>query len=214
MNLGRRSPVRLSGERRKDDSVTDSDTQSMTNALRSDHRAIAAWLDDDAAIGETEEAAAERERVVMNLVRHFVAEEQYLYPEVRDSLDRGAAIAEENFAADRAVEAKLTELEDVDLTAPRLTALWADLRSGFAAHVERQEGMFDALESACTAERLAHLGDQVLGAEQLAPTRPRSVAPTSPRWNQVASLVEGYVDHVRDHYTHRGDDPRDLVSPS
>jgi len=25
--------------------------------------------------------------------------------------------------------------------------------------------------------------------------------------NKVASLVEGFVDHVRDHYTHRGDDP-------
>ena len=98
--------------------MTDPDTQSMTNALRSDHRAIVAWLDDDAAIGETEEAAAERERVVMNLVRHFVAEEQYLYPEVRDCLDRGAEIAEENFAADRAVEAKLKQLEDLDLTAP------------------------------------------------------------------------------------------------
>jgi len=63
------------------------------------------------------------------------------------------------------------------------------------------------LESACSPERLAHLGDEVLGAEQLAPTRPRSIAPSSPRLNKVASLVEGFVDHVRDHYTHRGDDP-------
>ena len=183
----------------------------MTDALRSDHLAISGWLADARALSHTAEGAAEREEVVMNLVRHFVAEEQYLYPAIRDTLERGHHIADENFAADRELEAKLKQLEDPDLTEQRMTALWADVRSAFAAHIERQGPIFAALESASSPERLAHLGDEVLGAEQLAPTRPRSVAPSSPRWNKVASLVEGYVDHVRDHYAHRGDDP-DLVS--
>ena len=179
----------------------------MTDALRSDHRAIAGWLADARALSYTDEGTAEREEVVMNLVRHFVAEEQYLYPEVRAGLERGRQIADENFGADRSLEAKLKELEAPDLTEQRMTAVWADIRSAFAAHVERQDPVFVALESACSPERLAHLGDEVLGAEQLAPTRPRSVAPSSPRWNKITSLVEGYVDHVRDHYEHRGDDP-------
>lgn len=187
--------------------MTDPQSQSMTDALRSDHHAIAGWLADAQALNHTEEGAALREQVVMNLVRHFVAEEQYLYPEIRDTLERGDEIADESFAADRAVEAKLKQLEDPDLTEQRMTPLWGDVRSAFAAHIERQDPIFAALESACSAERLAHLGDQVLGAEQLAPTRPRSVAPSSPSWNKVASLVEGYVDHVRDQYAHRGDDP-------
>ncbi len=187
--------------------MTNPQSQSMTDALRSDHRGIAALLSGAAATSDDEEAAAEREQAVMNLVRHFVAEEQYLYPEVRDCLDGGDDIAETNFAADRALEAKLKQLEDPDLTEQRLTDLWAEFQSAFAAHTDRQESIFAALESACSAERLDHLGDEVLGAEQLAPTRPRSIAPSSPRWNKVASLVEGYVDHVRDHYAHRGDDP-------
>jgi hypothetical protein len=183
------------------------ESQSMTDALRSDHRAIAAELVDPAATSNTEEAAATREQLVMNLVRHFVAEEQYLYPEVRDRLEHGDDIAETNFAADRAMEAKLKQLEDSDLTPERLAALWADLHAAFEAHTGRQDGIFAALESADSADRLDHLGDEVLGAEQLAPTRPRSIAPSSPRWNKVVSLVEGYVDHVRDHYEHRGDEP-------
>ena len=187
--------------------MTDSQSQSMTDALRSDHHAITGWLADARALSDTDEGTAEREEVVINLVRHFVAEEQYLYPEVRDSLEHGDRIADENFAADRAVEAKLKELEDPDLTEQRLAPLWADIHSAFAAHVERQEPIFAELESACSPERLAHLGDEVLGAEQLAPTRPRPIAPSSPRWSKVASLVEGFVDHVRDSYTHRGDDP-------
>jgi hypothetical protein len=180
---------------------------SMTDALRSDHRAIAAWLDDGSATEDTEEAAALREQVVINLVRHIVAEEQYLYPEVRHRLEHGDELAETNFAADRAIEAKLRQLEDPELTAQRLAAVWSEVRDAFAAHIDRQDGLFAALEAACPPERLAHLADQVLGAEQLAPTRPRPIAPSSPRANKVASLIEGYVDHVRDHYAHRGDDP-------
>jgi Hemerythrin HHE cation binding domain len=187
--------------------VTTPDSQSMTDALRSDHRAIAAELGDPSATSDTEEAGAKREQLVMNLVRHFVAEEQYLYPEVRDRLERGDDIAETNFAADRTMEAKLKQLEDSDLTAQRLGALWADLHTAFAAHTERQNGIFTDLESVSSPDRLAHLGDEVLGAEELAPTRPRSIAPSSPGWNKVVSLVEGYVDHVRDHYEHRGEDP-------
>ena len=69
--------------------MTDPESQSMTDALRSDHHAIAGWLADARALNHTEEGAALREQVVMNLVRHFVAEEQYFYPAVRDSLERG-----------------------------------------------------------------------------------------------------------------------------
>jgi hypothetical protein len=187
--------------------VTDSQSQSMTDALRSDHHAIAGWLAGDGAMSHTDEAAAERELVVMNLVRHFVAEEQYLYPEVRHVLDHGDAIAEGHLTADRAIEAKLRKLEDPDLTAVVLGAIWTEVHAEFAAHIERQDPIFAALESACSPERLVHLGDEVSGAEQLAPTRPRSIVPSSPGLNKVASLVEGFVDHVRDHYTHRGDDP-------
>jgi Hemerythrin HHE cation binding domain len=187
--------------------VTTADSQSMTDALRSDHRAIAAELADTEATTDTEEAAATREQLVMNLVRHFVAEEQYLYPEVRDRLDHGDDLAAKNFAADRAMEGQLKKLEDSDLTSQRLAALWADLHAEFTAHTERQDGIFAALESVSSPDRLAHLGDEVLGAEELAPTRPRSVAPSSPGWNKVVSLVEGYIDHVRDHYERRGDEP-------
>lgn len=184
---------------------------SMTDALRSDHDAITAWLNDGSATGHTKEAVALREQVVINLVRHFVAEEQYLYPEVRHQLEHGDDLAELNFTADRAIEAKLKELEDPDLTSERLVGVWSEVREGFAAHTARQDGLFSALESADSPERLAHLADEVLGAEQLAPTRPRSIAPSSPRANKVASLIEGYVDHVRDHYSRRGDDP-DMVA--
>jgi len=68
--------------------------------------------------------------------------------------------------------------------------------------------LFTALESTCSAEHLAALGEGVLGAEQLAPTRPRTVAPSSAPINKITSLVAGFIDRVRDAYTRRGVDFR------
>jgi hypothetical protein len=51
---------------------------------------------------------------------------------------------------------------------------------------------------------LLALGEQVLGVEMLAPTRPRTIASSSPTINKMTSLVEGFIDHVRDSYSKRG----------
>jgi hypothetical protein len=190
--------------------VSEPTSESIVDVLRSDHRAITAILDDPAAPGSTEEALAARERLVMDLVRHFVAEEQCLYPAVREHVNGGGTVADTHFAEDRTFERQLKHLEDPKITQETLRRVWDELRSSYAAHLERQEPLFDALTAACSAEQLRKLGDDVLGAEQLAPTRPRTVAPSSARLNVLTSLVEGYVDRVRDYYAKRGaDTPHD-----
>jgi hypothetical protein len=176
----------------------------MLDALRSDHRAIAAFLDDPAALAHTDEGSAVREQLVMNLVRHYVAEEQYLNPVVREYASGGAGLADAGYERDRATEHKLRELEHPELSGDRLAAVWAAVRSGFAEHLSAQEPLFDELTKTCPAQRLADLGDEILGAEQLAPTRPRSVATENAPASKVLSIVEGFVDHARDYYSRRG----------
>ncbi len=184
--------------------MVDSDSPSIVDALRSDHRAIAALVDDATATAASSEAAAAREQLVMNLVRHLVAEEQYLYPAVREHIADGEALAERGFQQDRLCEKHLRRLEDPDITHEQLAAVWADIRSEFAIHITLQEPMLAALAASCPGERLARLGEGVLGAEQLAPTRPRPIASEHASVSKVLSLVEGFVDQVRDSYTHRG----------
>jgi hypothetical protein len=176
----------------------------MLEALRSDHRAITAMLDDPAASSASDEAKTAREQLVMNLVRHFVAEEQYLYPVVRRYVPDGDALAESGFTRDRSCEHQLRRLEEPHPTTESISTVWTDIRAAFTAHVKDQESLFSTLATTCSAAQLAELGEGVLGAEQLAPTRPRPVALESPSANRVLSLVEGFVDRVRDAYTHRG----------
>jgi hypothetical protein len=179
--------------------------QSITAALASDHRAITALLADPAVLAESEDGAAAREDLVMAIVRHFVAEEQFLDPATRRHLRDGDAIASAAYESDRACEQSLRGLEAADLTVAALAELLSGVRAQFAQHVQRQEtDVFPALQSTATAQELDDLGDEVLGAELLAPTRPRRLASPSPAVNKVLSFVEGFIDHTRDSYSKRG----------
>ena len=176
------------------------ESQSMLDALRSDHQAIAEALADPAPTDDV----AEREQLVMMLVRHFVAEEQYLHPLIREYLPSGEDVVHQQFSRDRAIEQRLKELESDDLTPPQLISVWDDVANAFAEHVLSQDQEFATIDRHVDAAKLAELGAHVRGAEQLAPTRPRAAASDSPGANKVTSLIEGFIDHVRDSYSHRG----------
>jgi hemerythrin-like domain-containing protein len=182
--------------------MTDEAPTALDDALRSDHRAITALL--DALTGDADQGDdAVAEEFVTEVVRHLVAEEQYLFPAVRDELDDGEAEAERGFAEHREIEKLLRSCEHADDPAER--AALAKLQTVLRAHITHQEtDLLPRLAAKLTSEQLAVLGEGVLGAEQLAPTRPRLVAPESPALNKLSSLVEGYVDKVRDYYSGRG----------
>ena len=166
-------------------------SQSMLDALRSDHGAIAEQLADHALAEHTDEALIEREELVMLLVRHFVAEEQYLYPTVREHLADGPRRADAGFAADRVIEGQLRQLEDDDLRVERLASIWRELGAEFASHVATQEQLFTELATACSPQQLLELGDGIAGSEPLAPTRPRRVVIESPGAEQAGQLRRG-----------------------
>jgi hemerythrin-like domain-containing protein len=172
--------------------------ETILDVLASDHRAIRALLDQ-----ASDEAS--REQLVTLLVRHFVAEEQYLYPLVEQRLADETSAGADALAEHRATEHELKVLERADAPLPEIAQALAAVTQRFAEHADAQENvLFPALLAACPPDELEHLADEVLGAEQLAPTRPRTVAAASPALNKFESFVEGYIDHVRDAYSHRG----------
>jgi hypothetical protein len=187
--------------------VSATDRTSIVEVLRSDHASIAGLLAGPDATAATEAGAAHREQLVMELVRHFVAVEQYLFPTVREHVPDASSAADEAFTRDRSLEKRLRALEDPDLAPTELAALWTELGTAFAGHERSEESLFAAVDAACSPQLLAELGEDALGAEQVAPTRPRSIAPHAPGVNKFTSVVAGFVDQVRDHYSRRGVDP-------
>src|SRR5207244_2417985 len=120
------------------------------------------------------------------LVAHTVAEEEYLYPAVREFVANGDVLADKEIADHVRVEGLLKHLEHRQAHELEFEALTARLGTEVAAHVRDEEDhLFPLLREACTAEELRALGDKVRRAKRTAPTRPHPVAPGSPSTNKV-----------------------------
>ncbi len=183
------------------------DGEDAFDILASDHRTILDLIAAATAAESPEDAEGHCEQLVMAVVRHFVAEEQYLLPLVREHLDDGESHSDAAFAEHASVEQELRRLEDLEDDPDERRVILGDIGAMIGAHVDHQESqLFPLLRESVAADTLTTMADEILGAEELAPTRPRSVRPRSAAVNKFVSLVSGYVDHVRDSYSHRGVD--------
>ena len=184
--------------------------QDVLEALSSEHRGIErAWslaeTDDRSVEADQRLGELDREELVAMVVRHFVAEEQYLLPLVRRELSDGDALADDGFAQNRTCENALRLLEDDKLDPSQLEEAMDQARRILADHIRVQERtLFPALAQKVGRDELVALTDDVLGVEQIAPDRPRRVASDSPAVSKAETLVQGFVDHVRDALTRYG----------
>jgi hemerythrin superfamily protein len=145
------------------------------------------------------------DEVTIELVRHSIAEEEYLYPAVREHIDGGDRIADKEIADHGRVEKLLKELETTDTEDPRMSPLLQQLMEEVAAHVQDEEdNLFPMLRQACSPQALNDLGDKIRRAKSLAPTRPHPSAPNTPPANKLLAPGTGLVDRARDLITGRG----------
>ncbi|MEU6973949.1 hemerythrin domain-containing protein [Kitasatospora aureofaciens] len=143
------------------------------------------------------------DEVTIELVRHSVAEEQYLYPAVREHIEGGDRLADKEIAAHGRVEKILKQLERTDTDDAQMSPLLRQLMDEVAAHVQDEENnLFPMLSTACTPEQLNDLGDKIRRAR--APTRPRPSAPSTPAASKLLAPGAGLVDRARDFVTGRG----------
>lgn len=173
--------------------------------LTADHSEV----DEMFGIVEHTTPAADRqtaaERLTIELVRHSVAEEEHLYPAVREHLPDGDLIADKEIADHARTEKILKDLEGLDPAGPEFDQLIAVLKAEVTAHVwDEEENLFPRLRQACSPETLRELGEKVRRAKKLAPTRPHPGAPDTPPANRLLAPGVGLVDRVRDLATGRG----------
>ncbi|MFJ8076396.1 hemerythrin domain-containing protein [Streptomyces sp. NPDC096176] len=144
------------------------------------------------------------DELTKELVRHSVAEEEYLYPAVRRYVDDGDDLADEEVADHAEVERMLKELEDCQSDDPRFDTLITQLKSAVTSHVaDEEKRLFPLLAESCNADLLMELGEKVRRAKESAPTRPHPSAPSTPPANKLLAPGMGMVDRVRDLLTGR-----------
>ncbi|MET7465283.1 hemerythrin domain-containing protein [Nonomuraea sp. NPDC005501] len=155
------------------------------------------------AIGERPQTLAEQ--VVIELVRHSVAEEAYLYPAVREHVPGGDELADKEIAEHAEAEKTMKRLERLEPGDDDFWPVLEELMREIRHHIQDEEGdLFPRLRAACPPEALTELGAKVERAKKLAPTRPHPSAPDKPPADKLLAPGAGLIDRLRDALTGRG----------
>lgn len=158
--------------------------------------------------GRSDQESLERKRalvddVTIGLVKHSVAEETQVYPEVQKKLDKDEAehSKEEHAEAEETMKA----LERMDAGDPGFDDAVADLIAEIRHHVEHEEGrMFAELRASFTRQELLDMAEKVEAVKKIAPTRAHPMTPNDAGVRAVAGPVASLLDHLRDAVSGRG----------
>lgn len=179
--------------------------RDVVEVLTHDHREVEGMFIQLESTTSPDQRADLVEQVTIELVRHSVAEEQWLYPAVRNKLPDGDGLADHEIAEHSEVEETLKALESLSPEsaeyASKLTMLISDVRH----HIEEEESeLFPKLAAASSVEELRDLGAKIERAKETAPTRPHPGSPSRPPGNKILAPGVGLIDRLRDALTGRG----------
>jgi hemerythrin superfamily protein len=170
--------------------------QGIIDALRRDHQQVRKMF------AQLEAASGKRrgelfQRLVAELVRHEVAEEEILRPVSRR--DAGEAIANARIKEESRAEELLKAMEKLDPGSAEFAAKLAKLRRNVERHAEAEETKeFPRVAKKETAERLEQMGRAYEAAKRAAPTRPHPSMPNTPAGNLLAGPFAAVADRARD----------------
>lgn len=182
--------------------------RDVTELLTEDHRNVEEIFSQLERLpeGDHEERRRLTDHVIIDLVRHSVAEEQHLYPAARRYVPDGDEIVDREIAEHQEAEQLMKRLEGGDATQPEFSQTLTELMRAIHQHVREEEGdLFPRLRQHADRDALIELGRKVEQAMQSAPTRPHPSAPQDrPGLLKVLAPGAGLVDRARDAVTGRG----------
>jgi hemerythrin-like domain-containing protein len=180
--------------------MTTTESTGLVDVIVADHRDFErAFAELERGEGTPEHRRQLADHVIAELVRHSVAEEQFMYPAARKALPNGDELAEHEIAEHSEAERLMKALEGVDPPDPRFDELLGQLIKDVRHHIEDEEqDLLPELARNCSAEELQDLGRKIVQAKKIAPTRPHPAAPDRPPANLLLAPGAGLVDRLRD----------------
>jgi hemerythrin superfamily protein len=183
--------------------MTTAHKHDLIDDIISDHREVEAVFNQIQAGGDGGKRDLV-EHVITELVRHSVAEEQYLYPTVRRVLPNGDQLADHELKEHAEAEEVMKAIETTDAQDPRFDELVGKLIEDIRHHVQEEESdLLPKLRTACDAAELDELGEKFETSKKMAPTRPHPSAPDRPPANKILGPGVGLIDRMRDAITGR-----------
>jgi hypothetical protein len=136
--------------------------------------------------------------ITVKLSAHEAVEEQYFWPAVRKAMPDGDRWADEAIEQERHGKDTLTALGKLKPDTGEFDELVEKLVLLLRKHVAYEEKLFLQLKSAMPDEARRELGEKLLAAKKLAPTRPHPHTPAKPAVLKTAGVAAAAVDKVRD----------------
>ena len=187
------------------------DQRNVIEVLEHDHREVEEMFTELESLkgADSDEAKARRkelaDRVTIELVRHSVAEEVLVYPQVEKKIS--AEEAEHARKEHAEAEESLARLEKLDADEPEFDNELATLMREIRHHIEDEEGeMFAHMREVIDADELRKLGERVEAFKKVAPTRPHPNVPNDQLARTAAGPAASVFDRMRDLATGRGGD--------
>ena len=183
--------------------------RDVIEILEHDHREVEEMFAELETLrgASTDEARSRRktvtEQVTIELVRHSVAEEVLVYPEV----ERKVSKEEAEHAREEHAEAEetLAKLEKLDADDPGFDDELATLMKEIRHHISDEEGeMFAHMREVMDADELRKLGARVEAFKKVAPTRPHPNVPNEALPRLAAGPAASLFDRMRDLASGRG----------
>ncbi|MFL5847967.1 MAG: hemerythrin domain-containing protein [Solirubrobacteraceae bacterium] len=185
--------------------------RDVIEVLEHDHREVEEMFAELESLrgAATEETKSRRkavtEQVTIELVRHSVAEEVLVYPQVEDKVS--AEEAEHARKEHAEAEETLHRLEKLDADDPAFDDELATLIAEIRHHIADEEGqMFAQMRQVIATDDLRKLGARVEAFKKVAPTRPHPNVPNEPLPRMAAGPAASLFDRMRDVASSRGTD--------
>lgn len=172
-------------------------TTDAIRILEKDHRKVEQLLE---RYRTRRDAAAKRtliRAIAAELTRHMTAEEQELYPLLRDGIPDGHSLIRDAVREHEQARGLLAELAHGETDGFDMDAKVATLRQSIAHHVrDEEQDVFPRMRESLDAARIRGIGARLLRAKKAAPVRPaRSAARKSPGAS-MRGVVAAAADRV------------------
>ncbi len=140
-----------------------SGTADMISVLVEDHRAVERLFTElEGGKGDPAHRRALADSAIALLQRHVSAEDEYLYPTVRDAVPGGDALADRELREHALALDAMRALRGLNAADPRFDQLLRQLMIDIRGHLAEEEtDVFPRVRAACSERELTDLGARV-----------------------------------------------------
>jgi hemerythrin superfamily protein len=168
--------------------------------LKSEHRDVEDLFKKFEQLGDGAHKSREATvgKIIEALSKHAAIEEEILYPEIRERVEKGGDdddMVLEALEEHHVAKATLAEIERLPSEDERFKAKVTVLMESVRHHVEEEEDeLFPKVRDMFSKSELDEMGARLKAARQSAPSRPHPMAPDEPPGNIIANTLTAPLD--------------------